>query len=115
MGPPVEEASLLLNRDNRIFGKDFREASSFFRVTPEQDGINDVALRLVPEIHHGPIQRNFQAIPTASPIGPQEFLIKNGQLEETIRDLATTLVLAQGKLLLLGIVLSLSEAWAVSC
>ena len=89
-------------RENRIFGKDFRDASGLFRVTPQQEGANDVSLRLVPEIHHGPTQRNFQAMPTASPVGPQEFVIRNGQQEETIRDLATTLVLAPGQIAVIG-------------
>jgi hypothetical protein len=98
----VDQASLLLNRENRIFGKDFRDASGLFRVTPQQEGANDVSLRLVPEIHHGPTQRNFQALPTASPVGPQEFMIKSGQQEETIRDLATTLVLSPGQIAVIG-------------
>ena len=71
-------------------------------MTPQQEGANDVSLRLVPEIHHGPVQRTFQALPTASPIGPQEFMINNGQQEETIRELATTLVLAPGQIAVIG-------------
>ena len=102
VSPTVDQASLLLNRDNRIFGNDFQDASGFFRVTPQQEGANDVSLRLVPEIHHGPVQRTFQALPTASPIGPQEFMINNGQQEETIRELATTLVLAPGQIAVIG-------------
>jgi hypothetical protein len=98
----VDQASLLLNRENRIFGKDFRDASGLFRVIPQQEGANDVSLRLIPEIHHGPTQRNFQALPTASPVGPQEFMIKSGQQEETIRDLATTLVLSPGQIAVIG-------------
>ena len=98
----VEEASLLLNRENRIFGNDYRDASGFFRVTPQQEGANNVSLRLVPEIHHGPVQRTFQALPTAAPIGPQEFMINNGQQEETIRELATTLVLEPGQIAVIG-------------
>ena len=98
----VDQASLLLNRDNRIFGNDYRDASGFFRVTPQQEGANNVSLRLVPEIHHGPVQRTFQALPTAAPIGPQEFMINNGQQEETIRELATTLVLEPGQIAVIG-------------
>jgi hypothetical protein len=59
-------------------------------------------LRLVPEIHHGPIQRTFQAQPTAAPIGPQQFVINNGQQEETIRELATTLMLEPGQVGVIG-------------
>jgi hypothetical protein len=99
---PVELASLLLNRENRIFGNDYRDASGFFRVTPQHAGPNSVSLRLVPEIHHGPIQRTFQAVPNATPLGPQEFRINNGQQEETIRELATTLVLEPGQMAVIG-------------
>jgi hypothetical protein len=102
VGPTVDQASLLLNRDNRIVGNDFRDASPYFRVTPQQEGPNDVSLRLVPEIHHGPVQRTFQAQPTASPVGPQEFMIKSGQQEETFRELATTLLLAPGQIAVIG-------------
>lgn len=102
VSPAVDQASLLLNRENRIIGHDFKDASGFFRVTPQQEGANEVSLRLVPEIHHGPVQRTFQALPTASPIGPQEFMINNGQQEETIRELATTLVLAPGQIAVIG-------------
>ena len=98
----VDQASLLLNRENRIFGRDYREPSGFFRVTPQHEGPNNVSLRMVPEIHHGPIQRNFQALPNATPLGPQEFRINNGQQEETIRELATTLVLEPGQIAVIG-------------
>jgi len=98
----VELASLLLNRDNRIFGNDYRDASGFFRVTPQHEGASNVSLRLVPEIHHGPVQRTFQALPNAAPLGPQEFRINNGQQEETIRELATTLVLEPGQIAVIG-------------
>jgi hypothetical protein len=102
VSPTVDQASLLLNRDDRIVGHDFKQASGFFRVIPQQEGANDVSLRLVPEIHHGPVQRMYQAMPTASPIGPQEFTINNGQQEETIRELATTMVLAPGQIAVIG-------------
>jgi hypothetical protein len=98
----VEQASLLLNRDNRIFGNDYRDVSGFFRVTPQQEGASNVSLRLVPEIHHGPVQRTFQAQPTAAPVGPQQFMINHGQQEETIRELATTLMLEPGQIAVIG-------------
>jgi hypothetical protein len=98
----VELASLLLNRDNRIFGNDYKDASGYFRLTPQHEGGNSVSLRLVPEIHHGPVQRTFQALPNATPLGPQEFRINNGQHEESIRELATTLVLEPGQIAVIG-------------
>jgi hypothetical protein len=102
VGETVEQASLLLNRENRIVGRDYQEPSGFFRLTPQHDGSNNVSLRMVPEIHHGPIQRTFQALPNATPLGPQEFRINNGQQEETIREMATTLVLEPGQVALIG-------------
>jgi hypothetical protein len=98
----VNEASLLLNRENRIVGRDYHEPSGFFRLTPAHDGPNNVSLRMVPEIHHGPIQRTFQALPNATPLGPQEFRINNGQQEDTIREMATTLVLEPGQVAVIG-------------
>jgi len=98
----VEEASLLLNRDNRVFGNDYKDVSGYFRVTPQHEGANLVSLRLVPEIHYGPIQRTFQALPNVAAIQPQEFRINDGQQEDTIRELATTLVLEPGQVAVIG-------------
>jgi hypothetical protein len=102
VGETVDQASLLLNRENRIIGRDYREPSGLFRLTPQHDGPNNVSLRMVPEIHHGPVQRTFQALPNATPLGPQEFRINNGQQEETIREMATTLVLEPGQVAVIG-------------
>jgi hypothetical protein len=98
----VEQASLLLNRDNRAFGKDYNDASGFFRVTVAHDGSHGVSLRLVPEIHHGPIQRNFQAVPNAAPLATQELKINDGQKEETLRDLPVNLVVEPGQAIVVG-------------
>ena len=62
---PVELATLVMNRDNRVFAKDFHDAGAFLRATAQHDGTSGVLLRLVPEIQHGPIQRRFQAQPNA--------------------------------------------------
>ncbi len=99
---PVEQASLLLNRDNRAFGHDYTDVSGYFRATAQHDGPNNVVLRLVPELHFGPIQRTFQTVPSAAAIGPQEFKINNGQEEDTIRELATSFALAPGQVAVIG-------------
>jgi len=98
----VQEATLLLNRDNRVFGNDYKDVSGYLRVTPQHEGANLVSIRLVPEIHYGPIQRTFQALPNAVAMQPQEFRINNGQQEDTIRELATTLVLEPGQVAVIG-------------
>jgi hypothetical protein len=99
---PVDRASLLLNREGRPYGRDFLAASGFFRVTAAHDGINGVSLRFTPEIHHGPIQRSFQPLSQGTPYAPQQFRINDGQQEETLRDLAATLVLEPGQVAVVG-------------
>jgi hypothetical protein len=98
----VAEASLLLNRDHRAFGKDFKDASGYFRVTLGHHGAQGVSLRLVPEIHHGPVQRNFQAITNPSPIAAQELRIADTQHEETLGDLPINLVVEPGQAVVIG-------------
>jgi hypothetical protein len=99
---PVEQVSLLLNRDSRPYGKDYQAASGYFRVTAGQDGTSGISLRFTPEIHHGPVQRSFQPIANASPFSPQELRINDGQQEETLRDLAASLVLEPGQVAVVG-------------
>lgn len=96
------QASLLLNRDNHASGKDYADASGFFRVTALQVGAAGVSLRFVPEIHHGPFQRAFGAVPNVGTYAPQRFMVKDGQEEETLRELATTLTLQPGQVAVLG-------------
>jgi len=98
----VEQASLLLNRDNRVFGRDFAAASGFFRTTAQHDGGRSVSLRFVPEIHHGPIQRTYQPLSNASADAPRQFRINDGQQEETLRDLPANLVVEPGQVVAIG-------------
>jgi hypothetical protein len=98
----VEQATVLLNRDNRALGYDYRDVSGYFRATATHEGANNISLRLAPELHHGPIQRTFQTVPNAAAIGPQEFQINNGQKEETIRELATSLTVEPGQVVVIG-------------
>jgi hypothetical protein len=95
-------ASLLLNRNDRTIGKDYTDISGWLRVTPEQEGAVGVRLRFVPEIHHGPIQRAFGALPSSGTLAPQEFVQKDGQQEETFRELAASLTLQPGQVAVIG-------------
>jgi len=99
---PVEQASLLWNRENHGSGRDFNAASGFFRTTVQHEGAQSISLRFVPEIHHGPIQRTYQALPNASAFAPQQFKINDGQHEETLRDLPVNLVLEPGQVVAIG-------------
>ncbi|MGC8640343.1 MAG: hypothetical protein ACP5XB_10760 [Isosphaeraceae bacterium] len=95
---PIDQVTLLVNRDNRPYGKDYQRASGYFRVTANHDGTNKVGLRLTPEIHHGAFQRSFQ--PT--PYSPQQFKISDGQQTETLGDLSAFLTLEPGQAVVVG-------------
>ena len=99
---PVEQISLLINRDDRVSGKDYQTASGYFRLTPQHQGAHGVSVRLVPEIHHGPVQRTFPAIPNASGFAPQELSIRDAQHEEAIHELSVDVMLEPGQVAVLG-------------
>ncbi len=97
----VDEVSLLLNRNDRVFGKDYKSASGYFLVTPRHHQSESVALRITPEIHFGPTRQSFQPM-ESSPYAPQDFKLSNGQEQETLRDLTANLVLDAGQVAVLG-------------
>ena len=99
---PVDEISLLLNRQNRPYGKDYEAASGYFCVIAAHDGTNGVSLRFTPVIHHGAVQRSYQAIANAPPYTSQQFKINDGQPEESLSDLAANLVLETGQVAVVG-------------
>ncbi len=99
---PLEQVSLLVNRDNRPYGKDYHKASGYFRVTATHDGTSSVALRFTPEIRHGPVQRSFQPLTEPSPYAPQQFKINDGQQVDTLGDLSATLTLEPGQCAVIG-------------
>jgi hypothetical protein len=98
----VDQASLLITRDNGVSGRDYEAASGYFRVTPRHSGAHGVSLRLVPEIRHGPMQRSFPALTTTPGFAPQELSIRDGQQEEAIRDLTVDLELEPGQVAVVG-------------
>ncbi len=102
MSQMTPTASLLLSSENRTYGKDYQDANGWCRVTAKQEGPSGVALRFVPEIHHGPIQHAFGAVPNGGAMAPQRFMVKDGQEEETLRELAVTLTLQPGQIAVLG-------------
>lgn len=96
-------ATVLMNRDGVVSGKDYKEASGWLRITAAHDGPAGVGLRFVPEIHHGPVQRRFDAMPNgAGPMNAMQFAVKDGQQEETLRDLAAALTLQPGQVAVVG-------------
>lgn len=102
LGDMVPTATLLLCSGDRAYGKDYQDASGWCRVTAKQEGSAGVSLRFVPEIHFGPFQRAFGAVPNAGAMAPQRFMVRDGQEEDTLRELAATLVLQPGQIAVLG-------------
>lgn len=96
------ETSLLQHRQGRAVGKVYQDLRGLFRISASHDGPDGVALRLVPELHHGAVQRRFNADPNADPFAPQQFLMKDGQQEDTLRDLAANVSLRPDQVLVLG-------------
>ena len=112
---PVDQVSLLLNRENHPYGKDYQAASGYFRVTAEHDGGDKVSLRFTPEIHHGPVKRSYQAITQATPYAPQQFKINDGQQEERLPTWPQAWFSSRARLSSLAAAPSRSEAWVPSC
>jgi hypothetical protein len=100
--PRVDQVSLLVNRDDRVSGRDYKDASGYLRLTPRHDGAHAVSLRVIPEIHHGPLQRTFPTAPNAAGLAPQELTIRDAQQEDTIRELAIDLVLEERQVAVIG-------------
>ena len=95
-------ATVLLNRDGVATGKDYQEATGWLRLTAGHDGPTGIALRVVPEIHHGPVIRRFDALPNGGTINLMQLAVKDGQLEETFRELAASLTIQPGQILVVG-------------
>lgn len=102
VSPRVEQVSLLINRDDRVSGRDYRDVSGYLRLVPRHQGAHAVSLRVIPELHHGPIQRTFPTLPNATGIAPQELQIRDAQQEEEIRELAFDLVLEDNHVAVIG-------------
>jgi len=68
------------------------------RITVGHQGATGVSLRFVPEIHHGPVQKRYDQLPNSgASLSAMQFMIKDGQQEETLRELAASLVLEPGQ------------------
>lgn len=100
--PRVAQVSLLVNREDRVTGKDYQDASGYLRLSPRHHGAHAVSLRVTPEIHHGPIQRSFPSVPSAAGMAPQQLSIRDAQKEETINELAVEVVLEEGQVVIIG-------------
>lgn len=101
---PAERVTLFLNKGGSAVGRDYEQARGVFRVTATQQPgePGTVKLRVVPEIHHGPIARRVGADTQAGPFDPQQFVYHDGQEEESLRELAATVSLQPDQVLVLG-------------
>lgn len=100
--PAVPQASLFLSRQGQATGKEYQDASGILRATTRYEGTSSVAVRLVPEIQHGPVQQSIGAITNGGMYAPQQFALKNGQQEETLRELTANLTLEPDQAIVVG-------------
>ena len=102
MNDPVESVTLFLSHAGKVDGRDYQAALGRLLITPKQAGQHDVEVRLVPQIQHGERRRTIGAVENGGNFAPQEFLIKDGQQEEILRELAASLEVKPGQTLVIG-------------
>jgi hypothetical protein len=101
--PPRPESHVLLSTPaGLVRGKVYADAKAFLRITPAHEGREAVALKVTPEIHHGPVRPGYGVLPNAGVMAPREFRITSGQAEETLRELEATITLEPGQVALIG-------------
>lgn len=95
--------SLFLNDNGQAIGRDYDDAQGYFSISATQVGRERILLKIVPEIHHGPLERGWAAPQdAANPYFQQEFVMKTGQKEETFHDLMMNLALEPGQIAVVG-------------
>lgn len=95
--------SIFMNHAGAASGKDYKDASGWMLVTAAHDGPTGVALKLTPELHHGPLERHYDAAPNpGAGMNARQFLLKDGQQEENFRELTASLTVRPGQIVVLG-------------
>jgi hypothetical protein len=102
VAPAAPRVTLILNRQDKTVGKDYLDVTGFIRLTATQEGPTGVSLRIVPELHHGPVMHRYAADTATNPYSVQQFVMKDGQEEETLRELAATITLQPGQVAVIG-------------
>jgi hypothetical protein len=101
--PATRNVNLLLSQtDGKVRGKPYEAAKGYVRLTPSYDDNGGVALRIVPEVRHGPVQRSYGMAASGGVTVPHEFHMTEAQQEETFRDLAANVSLTPGQVVALG-------------
>lgn len=103
-GPAQEELTLLVNRDGSTGGKRYKDAKGHLRISARRDAENGVVLRIVPEVHHGPVRPSWSTAPGGGAYAPQQLVPHNGQAEESYRELAAEIRLLPGQVAAIGAV-----------
>jgi hypothetical protein len=101
MGAASPSLDLIVNRDGKAVGKVYDQAKGCLRLTPKYEENHGVGLRIVPELHHGPITRSWSAV-QGTTFDPKQLTMKDGQTEETYRELAAELNLLPGQVAVVG-------------
>ncbi|RUL89310.1 hypothetical protein [Tautonia sociabilis] len=103
LGPdePVERKTLFLSLGGGAVGRDYENPRPAIRVSASRSG-GSVSLRIVPEIHHGAEQIRFAPAENVGPFEPEQFVMREGQQEESFRDLAASISLSPGQILMIG-------------
>ncbi len=102
LGASRDVLNLLLSRDGSVAGKPYKTARGHVRVTAGREGETGVTLRIVPEMHHGPIRQSWGSVPGGGTYAPQQLVPRTGQAEETFRELAAGLTLKPGQVAVVG-------------
>ncbi len=98
-----DELDMLLNRNGSVNGKRYKDVKGYLRLSASREGESGVALRVTPELHHGPVRSGWGAAPGGgAAMSPSQLVMKSGQQEETFRDLAATLKLHVGQVAVIG-------------
>ena len=89
--------TLFRSQNGKLVVKDYTDPTGLLRVTATYQGQDAVNLRITPEIHFGPMQQGWGVAGGATPMTPQQIILKSGQQEETFREMTTTLTLKPGQ------------------
>ena len=72
--------------------------NGFLRLTAYQEDSDAVVVRVIPELHHGAVRQGWGvASGGGGSHAPQQYVVQNGQAEETFRDLTASLKLRPGQ------------------
>lgn len=102
LGAQRAELDLLLARPGGVAGKRYKDVHGFLRLAAWRAGEEGVSLRITPELHHGPVRQGWGPAPGAGAFTPQQIVMHNGQQEDTLRELASTLTVHAGQLAVIG-------------